>query len=123
MAKAIIVAIVVVVVMAVIVSLLNRDDSENFWKLKERDVFHILCFGAAMFCMVLIVSGVWVRMQNVFWASVVRTLPWIVIIVAIWVYMDKRLCGYRDSYDHEDIVYPWDEDDEDEDHVTWPWDE
>lgn len=134
MAKAIVDAIIVIFVMAAIVSLLNRDGREGFWKLKEKDVFHVLCFGAAMFCMVYVASGIWVRMQSVFWASVVRTLPWIVIIVAIWVYTDKRLCAYRDPYDRvrddddyepwddEGIVYPWDEDNREGD-VTWPWDE
>ena len=75
--EAIVVAIIVIFVMAVIVSLLNRDggEGEGFWKLKERDVAHILCFGVAGAFMVLIASGVWVRMQSVFWASVVRTYP------------------------------------------------
>lgn len=127
--EAIVVAIIVIVVMAIIVSLLNRDDGneEGFWRLKERDVFHVLCFGAAMSLMIL-VSGVWIHIESVFWASVVRTLPWIVIIVAIWVYTDNRLSQGRDVHerddepqDDEDVVYPWDE--YDEDHVTWPWDE
>ena len=55
------------------------------------------------------------------------------IIVAIWVYTDKRLSQGRDvherddePWDDEDIVYPWDEDDgedEEEGDVKWPWDE
>lgn len=142
MAKAIVAMIIVVFVMAVIVSLLNRDGREGFWKFKEGDGFTILGFGVLAFILFYMASKIVV--QSIFWMSVVRTLPWIVIIVAIWVYTDKRLCDYRSPYarvrdsdrddddydepwDDEGIVYPWDEDDgeddEDEGDVKWPWDE
>jgi|GEM_PF-3314409 len=127
MAKAIIVAIVVVVVMAVIVSLLNRDGREGFWKVKESDVFAILGFGVLTFVLFFAASKIVV--QNVFWASVIRTLPLIVMIIAIWVFIDRRLFSnscdlYDDDYDEDDddddVVHPWDEEGDD---LKWPWDE